>query len=100
MGTTTDRLTRAGWTYRGGLWIDPAGGGRYTERSALKAHERDVARGDDCATEAELACDTDFAAFLDARDLIELTDDAAIERSAPVAEADLFAVGTAWAVGL
>lgn len=97
---TTDRLTRAGWTYRGGLWIDPTGGGRYTERAALRIHERDVARGDADAVEAELACDADYLALLDARDLVELTDDEALSRGAPVTEADLYAAGTAWAVGL
>jgi hypothetical protein len=97
---TTDRLTRAGWTYRGGLWIDPAGGGRYTERSALKTHERDVERGDGDAVDAELAHDADYLALLDARDLIETLDDEALSRSAPVTEADLFAADTAWAVGL
>ena len=50
--------------------------------------------------EAELACDADYLALLDARDLVELTDDEALSRGAPVTEADLYAAGTAWAVGL
>ena len=62
-------LTRAGWLYRGGLWIDPASGQRLTERAALRCHERDVARGDSDAVEAELSGDADYIALLDARKL-------------------------------
>lgn len=92
----TDRLTRAGWLYRGGLWIDPASGQRLTERAALRCHERDVARGDSDAVEAELATDADYLALLDSRDVVELADDEAHDRSAPVTEEDLFAQGAPW----
>lgn len=90
------RLTRAGWLPRGGLWIDPASGRSLTERAALRCHERDVARGDTDAVEAELATDTDYLALLDARDAVELADDEALARLAPCTEADLFAAGAPW----
>lgn len=46
--------------------------------------------------DALLSDDEDFAALLDARDLIELADDEAFVRLAPVSEADLYAQGVAW----
>ena len=97
---TTDRLERAGWKLVGSLWQDPASNELYSEARALKTHARDVARGDGEAVDAELTCDADYLALLDARDLVELTDDEALSRGAPVTEADLYATGTAWAVGL
>lgn len=44
-----------------------------------------------------LSDDEDFAALLDARDLVELVDDEAFARLAPASEADLYALGAAWA---
>ena len=101
MGTTR-ALLLAGWLPRGGLWIDPASGRARTERDALRTHSRDVERGDECAVEAELGADPEYHERLDATPLglVEALDAEALSRGAPVTEADLYATGTAWAVGL
>jgi hypothetical protein len=100
MGTRA--LLLAGWLPRGSRWIDPASGRAYTERDALRTHARDVERGDTCAVDGELGADPEYHERLDATPMgiVEALDAEALDRSAPVTEADLYAVSAPWAVGL